>query len=64
MHVDGGYWATIHKTRDMYIRRRRVPTAETRPVNDGQGPDGSLKRPLISIWTHVWHCVALGTVTR
>ena len=30
----------------------------------GRGPDSSLKRQLIFIWTRLQHCVDLGTVTQ
>ena len=51
----------------MYIRRRRVPLAELCGVCDPterSGPDSSLKRRLIFIWTRLQHCVDLGTVTH
>ena len=59
-------WVTVPKTRDMYIPRRRVPLAFAVPVpqHNGRGPDSSLKRRLIFVWTCRKHCTALGTVTQ
>ena len=60
-------WVTVPKTRDMYIPRRRVPLAGlcgSVPQHNGRGPDSSLKRRLIFVWTCRKHCTPLGTVTQ
>ena len=40
-HNTVGDWVTIPGTRDMYIRRRRVPTAEIGPVDEPARQPGS-----------------------